>query len=104
MQPEFTAALAAELSANAKLVILRELSKMTDGRLNDAILEQVLDKYGHRRSRDWVRTQVRALADIGALTITEYGSVIVAEITRAGIDHVDRRVVLEGVSRPSPGA
>ncbi|WP_236020617.1 VpaChn25_0724 family phage protein [Devosia sediminis] len=103
MDPNFTAALAAEMNANAKLVILRELSKMTDGRLNDAILEGVLDKFGHRRSRDWVRTQLRALADIGALTTTEVGSVMVAEITRAGIDHVDRRVVLEGVARPSPG-
>jgi hypothetical protein len=104
MQPEFAAALAAELSANAKLVILRELAKMTDGRLNDSILEQVLDRFGHRRSRDWVRTQLRALADIGAVTILEVGTVMVAEITRAGIDHVDRRVVLEGVERPSPGA
>lgn len=93
----------AALVADAKLVILRELAKMTDGRLNETILVTVLDAFGHRRSRDWVRTQLRALADIGAVKITEAGSVMVAEISRAGVDHVNRRIVLEGVDRPTPG-
>lgn len=90
------------VTADARLVILRELSRMTDGRLGESILFQVLDTFGHNRSRDFVRTQLRALADVGAITITEAGSVMIATITRAGLDHVERRAVIEGVARPSP--
>ncbi|CDP54054.1 phage related protein [Devosia sp. DBB001] len=90
--------------ADARLVILKELKAQTDGRLNETILTSVLDTFGYRKSRDWVRTQLRAMADVGAVAITEVGSVLIAEITRAGLDHVDRRTVIEGIARPSPGA
>lgn len=92
-----------EVSRNdARLVILRELVKQTDGRLNETILLAVLDQFGHRRSRDWLRTQLRALAELGAVVIREAGSVMVAQITRLGVDHVERRAVIEGIARPSP--
>jgi hypothetical protein len=51
-----------------------------------------------------VRTQLRALADLGAVTLTEAGSVMIASLTRAGLDHVDGRGIIEGVRRPSPDA
>lgn len=89
------------LTKDARLVILRELAKQTDNRLNETILTAVLDTFGHRRSREWVRNQLRVLADIGAVTITEVGSIMIAELRRAGQDHVDRRTILEGVARPS---
>lgn len=92
------------LVADARLTILKELSTQVDGRLNDNLLTSVLDTFGHRRSRPWVRTQLRALADIGAILIHEAGTVMVAEITGPGLDHVEKRSVLEGVARPSPGA
>jgi|TARA_A100001391_G_scaffold50885_1_gene30963 hypothetical protein len=92
-----------EVSRNdARLVILRELVKQTDGRLNETILLAVLDQFGHRRSRDWLRTQLRALAELGAVVVREAGSVMVAQITRLGVDHVERRAVIEGIARPSP--
>ena len=87
---------------DARLVVLRELVKQTDGRLNETILLAVLDQFGHRRSRDWLRTQLRALAELGAVVIREAGSVMVAQITRLGVDHVERRAVIEGIARPSP--
>lgn len=93
----------AYLAADARLVILRALNERLDGRSNETVLTAVLDGFGHRRSREWVRTQLRALADVGAVTVTEAGSVLIAEITRAGVDHVERRGVLEGVAKPSPG-
>lgn len=91
------------IAENARLVILKELSRQPDGRLNDAMLEKVLDVFGIRRSRDWVRTQLRKLQELGAVHITEAGTVFVAAITRAGVDHVERRSFLEGVDRPSTG-
>lgn len=94
---------AEHLALNARLIILRELAQQPDGRLNDSLLTRVLEQFGHNRSREWVRTQILKLAELGAVTITTAGSVLVASITRAGLDHVERRSVIEGIERPSPG-
>ena len=88
------------LTGDARLIILKALAEQTDGRLNETILAATLDTFGHRRSRDWVRTQLRALSDLGAVRLSEAGSVLIAEVTRMGIDHVERRAVIEGVARP----
>ncbi|MCW5720415.1 MAG: hypothetical protein KIS86_04655 [Devosia sp.] len=91
------------LVQDARLVILRALADQVDGRLNETILTAALASFGHNRSRDWVRQQLRHLADVGAVAITEAGSIMIGELTRLGYDHVGRRVVIEGVARPSPG-
>lgn len=88
----------------ARLVILKEMAKWPDGRLNEADLTVVLDAFAYRRSREWVRTQLNKLAELGAVTTVQQGSVLVATITRVGLDHVERRSVIEGVARPSPEA
>lgn len=92
------------LEADARLTMLKELATQVDGRLNENVLTTVLDAFGFRRSREWVRTQIRKLAELGAVAVEEKGSVLVARITRAGRDHVEQRSVIEGVARPSPGA
>ncbi len=92
------------VTMDARLVLLRELAGLPGGRINEVALTTVLDAFGYRRSRDWVRTQLRAMTEIGAVRVTEAGTVWVAEITRAGLDHVERRIVLEGVAKPSPPA
>lgn len=92
------------LTLDARLVMLRAMHEQANGSLNEALLEIVLDKFGHRRNRDWIRTQLRELKNLGAVTLTEAGTVMVGSITRLGIDHVERRAVIEGVSRPSPEA
>lgn len=92
------------LTEDARLVILRELNKQTDGRLNEVLLTKALDAFGHNRSREWVRTQVRKLAELGAVKVTDAGTILVAAITRNGVDHVERRSIIEGVARPSPEA
>ncbi|MER8765839.1 MULTISPECIES: hypothetical protein [unclassified Mesorhizobium] len=94
----------AYLTYDARLIVLRELNRQTDGRLNEVLLTKTLDTFGHNRSREWVRTQLRKLAELGAVKVTEVGSVMVAAITRSGIDHVERRAIIEGVARPSPEA
>ena len=91
------------MAADARLVILRTLAKERDYRLNETILTAALDSFGHRQSREWVRTQLRKLEVLGAVTLTEAGSVLVATVTRTGLDHLDLRTTIEGVLRPSPG-
>ena len=88
---------------DARLVILRALGEQTDGRLNETLLSMTVETYGHRRSRDWVRTQMRALEELGAIRIIKAGEeFLIGELTRLGQDHVDRRAIVEGVARPSP--
>jgi hypothetical protein len=89
------------LTADARLCILKELSVQVDGRLNEKTLMHVLDMFGIRRSRDWVRTQLRALGELNAVHVTEAGTVMVASLTKLGRDHVERRQVIEGVARPA---
>ncbi len=92
------------MTEDARLVILKELAGQPHGTLNENLIVRVLDAFGHRRSRDWLRTQLRKLDDLGAVKVTEAGTVLIAEITRVGIDHVERRSFVEGVAKPSPGA
>ncbi|MFC5553634.1 hypothetical protein ACFPQ7_06790 [Methylobacterium iners] len=91
------------LEEDARLIILKELAAQTNFTLNDTILHKVVETFGHNRSRDWVRTQIRKLGELGATRNTEAGSVLIAMITDAGIDHVLRRSVIEGIARPSAG-
>ena len=89
------------ISADARLILLRELAQQTDGRSNELVLERVLDVHGIRRSREWVRTQLRRLAELEAVAIAEVGALLVATLRRAGRDHVERRFLIEGVARPA---
>ena len=91
------------LAADARLIILRELARKHDGRLNSTVLSSVLYVYGHPASSDWLETQINALEDVGAIRVSRADhEVVVAAITRAGLDHVHRRRRLGGVAVPSP--
>lgn len=90
------------VTKDARLVILRELAKQNDGRLNESLITTTLDIFGYNRSREWVRTQMRKLEEVGGVRLAAAGTVLVATITRAGVDHVERRSILEGVAKPSP--
>jgi hypothetical protein len=92
------------IAADVRLIILRELAVQPDYRLNETLLLRVLETFGHRKSRDYLRDQLRWLEEMGAATLTEAGTVMIAELTRRGRDHVERRVVIEGLARPSPEA
>lgn len=86
---------------DARLCILKELARQIDGRLNEVALVAVLDTFGIRRNREWVRTQLRALDQLGGVNVTEAGTVMIATLTKFGRDHVERRAVIDGVARPA---
>ena len=93
--------LADALAADARLMILKELAGQTNGRLSDLLIRKVLDLYGIARDRDWITTQLRKLEVLGAVELTEAGSVLIALITRIGRDHLEERLILSGVTRPA---
>lgn len=89
---------------DARLVILKELAVQVDGRLNEVSIERLLDAFAIRRSREWIRTQLRKLAELEAVRVSEAGTVMIAQIRTLGRNHVERREVIEGVTRPSDDA
>lgn len=90
------------IQQDARLTILKELATQPGYSLNDAMLQAVLSTWGVNRSRDWLREELRWLAEVGAITVREMGAYRVAVLSVKGLDHVERRLVIEGVKRPSP--
>ena len=93
--------IAEALACDARLEILKELARQTNGRLSDLLIRKVLDLYGIARDRDWITTQLRKLEALGAVELTDAGTMLIARITRGGRDHLEERVILSGVSRPA---
>lgn len=88
----------------ARLIVLRALAEQPDTALNSSLLVEALAAFGLSRTRDWLHVELGWLSDIGAITVLDAGSVRIARLTERGLDHVERRVALPGVKRPSPRA
>ena len=86
----------------ARLIILRELHLQANYSYSDSMLQPTLENFGIHKSRDWIREELNYLADVCAIRKTSAGSVVVATLLPKGVEHVERRLVIEGVKRPSP--
>lgn len=88
----------------ARLIMLRA---MRDDPLTSSQPEPVLQDYlqeaGILKSREWVREQLRRLDELGAVTVTQAGSVLIGTLTEKGRDHLSRRLIIEGVKKPDRG-
>lgn len=89
------------IDEDGRLIILRELAVQIDGRSNEINLQRVLHTFGITRSREYVRTQLLKLAELGGVRTEEAGTVMIATLRKAGRNHVERYGVIDGVSRPS---
>lgn len=87
---------------DARLIMLRELHSQSNFALNDSLLQQTLEMFGISRTREWVREEISYLERVGAVSKTAAGSVVVARLLQKGVEHVERRLMIEGVKRPSP--
>jgi hypothetical protein len=92
------------LAEDARLLILFELSRQTDGRLDhETLLDVLVSGEGYSVTLEWVDTQLNFLEQVGAVALAKSGSLRTAEILRPGLDHVARRLTLAGVRRPGVG-
>jgi len=88
---------------HARLIILRDLEEQSDRRLNSAMLQENLSlRWAINKTREWVHEELRFLAEMGGVTLLESASVLIATLTQKGLDHLEERVVITGVKRPSP--
>jgi hypothetical protein len=58
-----------------------------DGQLNALLIRRTLDIYGIKRDDDWVETQLRKMASLGAIELIDAGTLLVARIAPAGRSH-----------------
>ena len=91
------------LNQDQRLVILRSLGDV-NGTANDSILNKMLDAYGHKISRDQVKTHLFWLEEQGLITLDSVLNTEVATITGRGIDVSEGRARVSGVGQPRPGA
>ena len=89
------------LRKDVRLVVLRILTEMPSYRANSSVLTNMLDQFGHAVTRDLVKTELRWLAELGAIDVNEVGSVLVATLTERGQAVATGRARIDGINRPS---
>ncbi len=88
----------------ARLIILKALAAQPDERLNSSMIGDELFRLGIDRERTWIHGELDWLAEMGAVTLTRVGTVVVATLTEKGARHLRRAIVIEGIRRPGrPG-
>lgn len=89
----------------ARLIVLKALAQQVDETLNSDLILPELHSFWIRKDRGWLHEEMRWLSDMGALTLIEAGTILVATLTEKGARHLRREIAIEGVQRPSrPGA
>jgi repressor of nif and glnA expression len=91
------------VNSDQRLVILRHLEETT-GTANDSVLQKVLDTWGHKISRDQMKTHLHWLQEQGLITIEPVMNTDVATITGRGHDVANGRANVPGVGVPRSGA
>lgn len=91
---------------DARLAILAELAGQRDATLNSRSLTTLVEQVVPRRPREWVETQIDWLESMGAIQVNRselpgLGPVSICTIKRTGRDHVERRIVIRGVTLPA---
>lgn len=89
------------LDQDQRLVLLRSLLDCGDS-ANESILQTCLQTYGHKVSRDTVRTQLAWLCEQGLVTLSDVSGCYVAEITGRGDEVASGLATIPGVKKPRP--
>jgi Fe2+ or Zn2+ uptake regulation protein len=90
------------ITSDIRLVILRALAEDDGYSLNESVLQSILAMFGHKVSRDRVKTELAWLAEQGLVKIDTVVNIQVASITGRGMDVACGQVVVPGVKRPGP--
>lgn len=86
--------------AQTRLLILTFLNDMGGYEANEDTLDECLDYWGMKVSRDVVRTQIRWLEEQGLITLRDIDGYLVARLTGRGEDVATGQAMVPGVKRP----
>ena len=86
---------------DARLIILKALAQETDETLPSSLIEHWLMTFGITRERAWVHEEIKWLAQMGAVTFNEAGSVFIVTLAEKGARHLARTANITGINRPS---
>lgn len=90
------------VASDRRLVILRALEQDLGYSHNESIIHSILGEFGHRCSRDLVRTDLTWLQEQGLVTLEDISGIYVATITQRGVDVATGTATVPGVKRPAP--
>lgn len=85
----------------ARLIILRDLFSQPNYSNRDVYLMQELESYSIKKSREWVREEMRYLERVGAVKITTIEDLMMARLLPKAVEHLEDRIIIEGVKRPT---
>ncbi len=86
----------------ARLIILRELAVQANESLSSSMMEPSLRLFAIYQERPWIHQQLDWMANMGAISVIEAGTVKIATLLPAGWRHIRREQFIDGIKRPSP--
>ncbi len=89
------------ITEDARLIMLKALSAQPDETLHSELLRVELASFGIKRDREWVHDEIAWLAEHGAVTASQVGTVQVARLTEKGARHLSREIAIAGIKRPA---
>ncbi len=92
------------LASDIRLVILRMLAQDGDYSLNEFVLGDALAMFGHKLSRDKLRSELAWLEEQALIQVQDVSDVKVAKLTARGADVSCGVATCPGVKRPRPEA
>jgi hypothetical protein len=90
------------LQKHLRITLLRLLLDDPRYTMNDSMLKDLTEDYGHTPSRDKTRTELAWLKEQGLITIDGDSGVLIVTLTERGADVAQGRATVPGVKRPSP--
>lgn len=91
-----------DMEEEARLAILKELSKEDNKAMSSARMQKyLLTRLMIDKPREWVEKQYLYLRDMGAVTIVQADTVKVARLDDRGEFHLKGLVTISGVMSPS---
>lgn len=95
--------LSEKLAEDRRGILLRILVDQGDFALNDGVLQDALDRFGHHVSTDVVRADLAWLQDVGLVKCDTLATGMwIANLTKRGEECAQGRVRVPGVKRASP--
>lgn len=85
----------------ARLIILKELSTQANESLSSSMMEPCLRVFAIYQDRAWIHKQLDWMANMGAISVFEAGTVKIATLLPDGSKHLRREQFIDGIKRPS---